>query len=267
MRRAVVVVAAAVLAWPAAVLADTGTGSIYALPYSQELEGSVQITHECTESPCFWFGEVSAYPAATQCPQVFDISHSVWVGELKESPKGSWSSFGHFSFTPEEPGSATLCLYVNAGSESDLVGQATRAPEPEVLAPASPPAPSRAAPPSDVPVLAGPPAGSRAALDEEGYGHAKPSVIYNGGDPEGRIRRIHWSSWGGAQAVGTGISEYVASSQTGVEGRSESARVVLFHLGYCRGRRAYDAVERYFPEHGQQFRPRAYIDSCTGQYR
>jgi hypothetical protein len=267
MRRVIVFTAVAVLAWPAAVLADSGTGSIYALPYSTELEGSVQITHECTESPCFWFAEVSAYPAATECPQAFDISHSVWVGESKESPKGSWSSFGHFSFAPEESGNATLCLYVNAGSESDLVGQATRAPEPEVLAPASPPAPSLDAPSSDVPILAGPPAGSRAALYEEGYGHAKPSIIYNGGDPEGRIRHIHWTSWGSAQAVGSGISEYVAPGQIGAEGRPESARVVLFHLGYCRERRAYDAVEWYFPQHGQRFRPHTYIDSCTGQYR
>lgn len=256
---AVVFVAAAVLAWPAAVLADSGTGSIYALPYSQELEGSVQITHECTESPCFWFGEVSAYPAATQCPQAFDISHSVWVGELKESPKGSWSSFGHFSFTPEEPGYATLCLYVNAESVSDLAGYVTRAPEPE--APPPSPAPS-ALPRPTAPILAGP-----WSTNQRGYGHAKPSVIYNGGDPTGLVTHIHWSSWGGAQAIGYGLSTYVAPDQVTAEGRLEHARIVAFHLGYCGGRRAYDAVEWYFPEHGGHFHAHTYIDACTGQYR
>jgi hypothetical protein len=129
------------------------------------------------------------------------------------------------------------------------------------------PEPAPAAPQSNAPILAGPPVGSRASFDEEGYGHVKPSIIYNGGDPEGRIRHIRWLSWGGAQAVGTGISEYVAPGQIGAEGRPEAARVVLFHLGYCRERRAYDAVEWYFPQHGEHFRPRTYIDSCTGQYR
>jgi hypothetical protein len=123
------------LVLPTAASADSGTGSIYTLPDSQELEGSVQITHECTESPCPWFAEVSAYPAATECPRVFDLSHSVWVGEVKESPKGSWSSFGRFAFTPEESGYATLCLYVNSGSANDLVGNVTRAPPPEEAPP------------------------------------------------------------------------------------------------------------------------------------
>ena len=124
----VALIAGLALVLPTAASADSGTGNISTLPDSQELEGSVQIAHECTESPCFWFAEVSAYPAATECPQTFDASHGAWVGEIKESPKGSWTSFGHFSFTPEEPGSATLCLYVNAGSESNLVGDVTRAP-------------------------------------------------------------------------------------------------------------------------------------------
>ncbi|HTC68984.1 MAG TPA: hypothetical protein VK662_05390 [Acidothermaceae bacterium] len=236
---------------------DIGRGQIHALPDSWELEGSVEVTEACGAEACAWFGEVSAYPEATGCPEVFDASHGVWVGPVRE---GSGASFGDFSFTPEDPGSAELCLYVGEAAGSSLVGT--------LLYPgAGAPAPLPAALRSTVPILAGPPAGSRASLDEEGYGHVKPSTIYNGGDPEGRIRHIHWTSWGGAQAAGAGISEYVAPGQIGVEGRPESARVVLFHLGYCREQRAYDAVEWYFPEHGQHFYPRTYIDSCTGQYR
>ena len=49
------------------------------------------------------------------------------------------------------------------------------------------------------------------------------------------------------------------------EGTLQSVVVVLFHLGSCHGRRAYDAIEWYFPEHGEHFSPHTYTDSCTGQ--
>jgi len=37
-----------------------------------------------------------------------------------------------------------------------------------------------------------------------GWGTARPSEIFNGGDPSGLVTRIHWMSWGGSSAVGTG---------------------------------------------------------------
>jgi hypothetical protein len=111
------------------------------------------------------------------------------------------------------------------------------------------------------PILAGP-----WSSDQEGYGHVEPDTIFNGGDPTGRVKHIHWTSWGGAQAVGTGVSDYVAPNQATAEGTEEPARIVLFQLAQCHGRSAYNAIEWYFPQHGQTFSPTRYINACTGQY-
>jgi hypothetical protein len=114
---------------------------------------------------------------------------------------------------------------------------------------------------AQVPILAGP-----WGLHQKGYGHAKPSTIFNGGDPTGLVQHIQWQAWGGSEAVGTGTAEYVGPHQSVAEGTEQPARIVLFQLGSCRGRRAYDAVEWYFPEHGQRFNPHQYINACTGVY-
>jgi hypothetical protein len=111
------------------------------------------------------------------------------------------------------------------------------------------------------PVLAGP-----WGLHQRGYGHVKPVTIFNGGDPTGLVQHIHWISWGGPQAVGAGIAEYVGPHQIVAEGSQEIAKIVLFHLGHCHGRRAYDAIEWYFPQHGERFEARRYIGACTGTY-
>jgi hypothetical protein len=113
-----------------------------------------------------------------------------------------------------------------------------------------------------LPILAGP----AVPRIEQGYGHVRPATVFNGGDPTGLVSSIHWSSWGGAQAIGTGRSDYVGPHQSVAAGSEEPARIVAFRLGICRGRRAYDAVEWYFPEHGQHFSPGSYIDACTGGY-
>jgi len=114
---------------------------------------------------------------------------------------------------------------------------------------------------ASTPILAGP-----WAPHQTGYGHARPATVDNNGDPTGRVTQIHWSTWGGASAVGGGISDYVGPNQSVAQGSEESARIVAFHLGRCHGRRAYDAVEWYFPQHGQRFTAGTYIDPCTGAY-
>jgi hypothetical protein len=119
-----------------------------------------------------------------------------------------------------------------------------------------------AAGPRGVPFLAGP-----WASYQEGYGHVEPPTIYNGGDVLGRVRDIEWLTWSGPRAVGVRLSTWVGPHQVTAEGTLQTAVVVLFHLGYCHGRRAYDAIEWYFPEHGGHFRPHTYLDACTGQYR
>jgi len=114
----------------------------------------------------------------------------------------------------------------------------------------------------EVPILAGP-----WASYQEGYGHVKPPIIYNGGDALGRVRNIEWLTWGGPRAVGVGLSTWVGPHQVTAEGTLQTAVIVLSHLGSCHGRRAYDAIEWYFPEHGEHFRPQTYMNSCTGQYQ
>lgn len=114
---------------------------------------------------------------------------------------------------------------------------------------------------ADTPGLAGP-----WSSNQQGYGQIKPTTIFNGGDPTGMVKDIHWSSWGGAQALGTGLAVYVSPHQSVAEGSKEIARIVLFQLGRCANRPAYDAIEWYFPQHGQQFNPQQYINACTGNY-
>lgn len=114
---------------------------------------------------------------------------------------------------------------------------------------------------AQTPILAGP-----WSLHQKGYGHSKPATIFNGGDPTGLLTHIQWQSWGGSRAIGTGTAEYVGPHQIVAEGTSQQAKIVLFKLGSCKGKRAYDAIEWYFPQHGQRFKEREYIDPCTGTY-
>ena len=99
-----------------------------------------------------------------------------------------------------------------------------------------------------------------------GFGLIRPSRIFNGGDPTGLVTDVTWTSWGGASATGTGTSEYVGPGQSVAAGRGEAATVVAFDLGTCGGKLMYRAVEWYFPQHGQSFRPGGYEDICTGSY-
>jgi hypothetical protein len=103
---------------------------------------------------------------------------------------------------------------------------------------------------SSEPILAGP-----WSLNQEGYGHAKPSTVFNGGDPTGLVEHIEWLTWGGPRAVGVGSGFYVAPNQIVAEGHRAAAVIVAFHLGRCHGRSAYNAVQWYFPEHGEHFKP------------
>jgi hypothetical protein len=106
---------------------------------------------------------------------------------------------------------------------------------------------------------------SVAGLDE-GYGQVRPSIVDNRGDEV--VSGIHWHTWGGPRAIGTGMSfDYVGPHQIVPDfGAQQTATVVAFHLANCHGRRAYTAIEWYFPQHGQHFSPANYIDACTGTY-
>ena len=99
---------------------------------------------------------------------------------------------------------------------------------------------------------------------QAGYATVRPTVIDNGGDPTGRVTNVHWQSWGGSQATATGTSLYLAPNQIVAEGTEETATVVAFNLGTCQGKAAYNALEWYFPDHGQAFDPNNYRNICTG---
>jgi len=102
--------------------------------------------------------------------------------------------------------------------------------------------------------------------DGSGFGQVKPREVYNGGDPTGLVISITWHSWGGAQAVGTGLSDYVAPGQAVAQGKTEPVRIVAFDLGTCNGRYMYAAVEWYFPQHKQAFDASQFEDVCIGAY-
>jgi len=103
-------------------------------------------------------------------------------------------------------------------------------------------------------------------FDGSGFGQVKPTEVYNGGDPTGLVISITWHTWGGAQAVGTGRSDYVGPNQSVAGGTVEPVRIVAFDLGTCNGRYMYQAVEWYFPQHGQAFDPSQFEDVCIGAY-
>jgi ribosomal protein L24E len=116
--------------------------------------------------------------------------------------------------------------------------------------------------PAGVPSL-GQPAG--AYLDNSlGLGHVEPPQVFLGGDANGDLSQISWSSWGGTSATGTGQAEYVAPGQTDSQGTVETATVVAFNRGTCDGSYMYQALEWYFPQDGQSFNPTTYLNVCTG---
>jgi len=135
---------------------------------------------------------------------------------------------------------------------------------PVATTPATPASPPPTQPPTAVPTL-GQPAGVF-AHGSSGFGQVKPSKIFNGGDPTGLVTDVTWSSWGGAQATGSGTSDYVGPNQSVAQGTEETVTVVAFNLGTCDGKLMYQAVEWYFPQHGQAFNPNQYENICTGTY-
>jgi hypothetical protein len=149
-------------------------------------------------------------------------------------------------------------LYCDTGS-TDADAFVSGWPVPPPTKPASTSKPAKPIPKS--PILAGP-----WSSGQVGYGHAKPVTIFNGGDPTGLVTHIDWTDWGHAEAIGTGTAEYVGPTHSVASGTEESARIVVFHLAVCHGHAAYNAIEWYFPQHGQHFKPNTYIDPCTGAY-
>jgi hypothetical protein len=85
----------------------------------------------------------------------------------------------------------------------------------------------------------------------KGFGQVKPREIYYGGDPTGLVCRIHWHSWGGGTAHGTGVGWYVSGNQSVGQGHAALANLTASRLGTWKGRRAYNRLTWSFPNHGR----------------
>lgn len=98
-----------------------------------------------------------------------------------------------------------------------------------------------------IPVLAG------NFSNSKGFGQSRPSEIYLGGDESGLVCHIHWDSWGGPFAVGTGTGWYLHAGQITANGHWAPAVVVLYHLGRWHGKPAYTKYQWYFPQGGSTY--------------
>jgi hypothetical protein len=103
-------------------------------------------------------------------------------------------------------------------------------------------------PPPGTPIL-----GRPLLPDSSGLGLVAPRNIFFGGDPTGAVGDIQWGSWGGPQAAGTGIAEYVAPGEAVYQGSRQPAVIVAYDLGTCSGLAMYQMVSWYFPQFGQSF--------------
>ncbi|SEM60159.1 RNA polymerase sigma factor [Streptacidiphilus jiangxiensis] len=95
---------------------------------------------------------------------------------------------------------------------------------------------------------------------QQGFGQVAPVSVFNGGDPTGAIQGMHWTSWGGPQAVGTGTGWYPGTNVA--NGHPSPARLVASDLGLCDGILAYRAVDWYFPQESGT-KPTAHYSICN----
>jgi hypothetical protein len=66
----------------------------------------------------------------------------------------------------------------------------------------------------------------------EGWGSVAPRRFYNGGDPSGLVKEIHWTSWGGKTAIGYGLHA-IFKPQGGYYPQAVLVEVRASGLGKC----------------------------------
>lgn len=86
----------------------------------------------------------------------------------------------------------------------------------------------------------------------KGFGRVEPREIFYGGDPTGLVCDIHWQSWGGRVARGTGVGWYISGNQSVNEGHEAIATVIASNLGTWKNRPAYNRLRWSFPDHGRE---------------
>jgi hypothetical protein len=93
------------------------------------------------------------------------------------------------------------------------------------------------------------------APNGHGFGTAHPNRIYNGGDVNGLVRKIHWKDWGAAQTFGEGRG-YQFKPEGGYYSRTVTVQLRASHIGHCpgHGRTAYTKLKaRMQKEPGGEF--------------
>jgi hypothetical protein len=102
----------------------------------------------------------------------------------------------------------------------------------------------------------------------QGFGTVEPTRVDYGGDGTSFVEHVHWRSWGGAKAVGTGRAVWVWPGFCSACGSEElPATVVAYDLGSCRGHQVYTHVAWYFPSRGEHFsRYLSGNNLCTGHF-
>lgn len=97
------------------------------------------------------------------------------------------------------------------------------------------------------------------APNGRGLGESRPSTIYYGSDPTGRVMDVTWSSWGEDRAEGNGLGNW---RQPGIGTFETPAEVVAFDPGSCGGKTAYRKAAIYFPSKGEVFDPSNFVEIC-----
>lgn len=101
-----------------------------------------------------------------------------------------------------------------------------------------------------------------AFLHGKGFGNAKPSTVFLGGDPTGRVTSITWHDWGHSQAVGYGTGWCPGESVAA--GHSCAAALHVSDVGTCHGRRAYERLGFSF-KMGGRWTSGSKWNICSGQ--
>lgn len=96
----------------------------------------------------------------------------------------------------------------------------------------------------------------------KGFGSAKPSTVFLGGDPTGRVSSITWNGWGRGQAVGYGTGWCPGKSVAA--GHPCAAALHVSRLGTCHGRRAYGQLAFAFKMAGR-WTAGSKWNICSGQ--
>jgi len=155
---------------------------------------------------------------------------------------------------------AALLLVAGAGAPVVARAAPTRNGSPAGAAPTSAASTATAAPTRGAPLSAAAASAPTLGLRQrfaEGFGRVRPRTVSYGGDPTSLVVRVHWHSWGGARAWGTGVADWVWPGWCVACGSVElRATVVAFGLSRCGGHPAYTHVEWYFPSRGMTFSPR-----------